>query len=75
MNINMNTWFMERELVFCPIHFIKCNALLTLEAKYWVYEILKGRFYISEQDVFFDFGTTIYFEDPQEATLYELTWS
>jgi hypothetical protein len=66
---------MERELSFCPTHFIKCNAPLTTDAKLWVYETLKGRFYIKDDDTFLDFDPKIYLEDPQEATLYELTWS
>jgi hypothetical protein len=73
MNINYNTWFSERQLDFCPKHFVKCQAPLTTESKLWVYETLKGRFYISDLDLWLD--STVYFEDPQEATLYELTWS
>ena len=78
MNINLHTWFMQRELQFCPKHFIKCNAFLTQEAKFWVYENLKGRFYTKDLLVLSlvsDQEQEIYFEDPQEATLYELRWS
>ena len=73
MNINLNTWFMERELSFCPKHFVKCHTPITTESKLWVYETLKGRFYINHNELFFD--SNVHFEDPQEATLYELTWS
>lgn len=79
MNINLHTWFCDRELDFCPKHFIKCNAAYTEEAKYWVYENLKGRFYIKNLSVLsllsLDSDQEIYFEDPQEATLFELRWS
>ena len=64
---------MERQLQFCPKHFIKCQAPMTTESKLWIYETLTGRFYIDEYDLFFD--TNVYFEDPQEATMYELKWS
>ena len=73
MNINLQTWFSERQLDFCPKHFVKCQAPLTTEAKLWVYETLKGRFYISDVELWLE--SIVYFEDPQEATLYELTWS
>jgi len=78
MNINLYTWFCDRQLEFCPRHFIKCNASLNEEAKFWVYENLKGRFYIKELSVLSllsEQEQEIYFEDPQEATLYELRWS
>ena len=75
MNINLYTWFAERELDFLPTHFVKCNALLTNESKIWVLENLKGRFFVDESNYLFDFDSSIYFEDPQEAVHYELTWS
>ena len=78
MNINLYTWYGKRELDYCPKHFIKCNAGLTDEAKQWVYEKLSGRFYVTYAggpDWSFLFVNVIYFEDPQEAMLYELTWS
>ena len=73
MNINITTWFTERQMNFCPKHFVKCQASVTDESKLWIYETLKGRFYIDDSAIFFD--SNVYFEDPKEATLYELTWS
>lgn len=78
MNINLHTWFSDRELEFCPKHFIKCNAPLTDEAKFWVYENLTGRFYIenlSLLSLFSEADELIHFEDPQEAVMFELRWS
>ena len=76
MKINLHTWFSDRELNYCPKHFIKCTTPLTDEGKLWVYENLIGRFYVNNgigDDWGFD--STISFEDPQEAMIYELTWS
>lgn len=78
MNINLYTWFGERELNFMPVHFVKTNTPLREEAYSWILENLNGRFYLLDK-TFADltlFGE-VYpcFEDPQEATFYELTWS
>ena len=89
MNINLHTWFSERELDFCPPHFIMCNTPLTEESKSWILERCKGRFYIQSrswsqsslyQSTFsrtggYDMTNLPFFEDHEEATLYELTWS
>jgi hypothetical protein len=74
MKINPIHWHSNREVEFCPKHFVKCNAELTKEAKFWVYENLTGRYHIGINDALFD-PDIIYFEDPQEATLFELRWS
>ena len=74
MNINLYTWFGHRELDLLPTHFIKCSAPATLESKLWVLENLKGRFFIENSNFLFN-DEVIYFEDPQEAVHYELTWS
>lgn len=78
MNINLYTWFSDREVEVCPKHFIKCNAPLTEEAKFWVYENLTGRFHIENSllmSLFSSENDTIHFEDPQEAVMFELRWS
>lgn len=75
MNINLHTWFANRKLQYLPIHFIKCNATLTDEGKFWVYETLTGRFYIEINHTLFNDENNIYFEDPQEAVIYELKFS
>jgi len=77
MNINLHTWFSERELDFCPKHFIKTSTPVTQESKLWVLEKLSGRFYVSTftHSLFLDSEGIIYFEDPQEAVFYEIAWS
>lgn len=73
-DINLSTWFMNRELDFVPAHFVKSSTSLSDEAKSWVLEKLVGRFAISNADTFFNGLPTISFEDPKEAVFYELTW-
>ncbi len=78
MKLNIDTWNKSREVSFCPKHFIPTTAPLTSEAKLWVLERLQGRYFItlmSRRNTVFDHYAKIYFEDPQEAVLYELTWS
>jgi|688.fasta_scaffold2303217_2 hypothetical protein len=75
MQINLHTWFQNRELEHCPIHFVQAQTPITSESKIWVLERLKGRFYIEPSLSFADRLPVPYFEDPEEATLYELTWS
>ena len=78
MKINLYTWHSERELKFCPNHFVKTNAPLTEASKIWILENLTGRFFISSahgNDLFLFDDYYPYFEDTQEALLYELTWS
>ena len=77
MKINIETWTKAREVSFCPKHFIPSPTFLTHESKLWVLERLHGRFHINlvYGNNVFDTQSKIYFEDPQEAVLYELTWS
>ena len=75
MNINLYTWFADRQLDFLPAHFVKCNATVNVESELWVLENLKGRFFIDNTNFLFTMDNDIYFEDPQEAVHYELTWS
>jgi hypothetical protein len=86
--INPLLWFSEREIkTHVPPHFIKCESPLTEKSKLWVITRLQGRYSISvdtgskEDDnignityLFID-QEHIYFEDPAEATFYELRWS
>jgi hypothetical protein len=76
-NINLETWFTERELAVNPEHFIKTSTPLTPEAKVWILERLHGRFSTHSKrrtalSFFEEFTPT--FEDPKEAMFYELTW-
>lgn len=79
MNINLQTWFSTRELDFCPKHFTKCSTILSDDSKMWILEKLSGRYYFENKvfgDSFLYLGEQVpRFEDPQEAVLYELTWS
>lgn len=72
-DINLHTWFMDRELDFTPAHFIKSRTSLSDESIIWILEKLTGRFSIVGVEGFF--GSLIpAFEDPKEAVFYELTW-
>jgi len=75
-NINLHTWFIKRELDFCPLHFVPTKTAVTEESLIWILEKLQGRFYVGKVD-FSLFGEDGYpfFEDPKEAVLYELKWS
>ena len=74
-DINLLTWFGQRELDHCPKHFIKTNTPLTDESHLWILQKLHGRYHIVNNNL--DLFSDPYpcFEDPQEAILYELTWS
>jgi len=78
ISINLHTWFCERELNFCPKHFVMASTPITEESKQWILERLTGRFYLqmnSTGPYTFAKNEIPCFEDPTEATLYELTWS
>lgn len=83
--INPLLWFSEREIkTHVPPHFVKCESPLTEKSKLWVITKLQGRYSISIGSDNNDTDTLtylfideeyIYFEDPAEATFYELRWS
>lgn len=70
--LNFVTWYTERELFYCPMHFVKAATVVTDESLAWIHEKLYGRFYISDHHMDL---SAVYFEDPQEAVFYELVWS
>lgn len=70
-DINLHTWFVERELNFLPEHFILVKIPVEPEAREWIIEKLQGRYTIVS--TFPDFYPA--FEDPKEAVLYQLSWS
>jgi hypothetical protein len=72
-DINLYTWFMDRELDFTPPHFVKSGTVLTDESKVWILEKLTGRFSITGSEGFFS-NLVPSFEDPKEALFYELKW-
>jgi hypothetical protein len=81
--INPLLWFGEREVkTHVPPHFVKCESQLTEKSKLWVLTKLQGRYSIAigqdtSNEITFLFADKqyIYFEDPAEATFYELRWS
>lgn len=75
MNINLMTWFAERQLDHCPVHFKKASTPIDDKKIYWILENLSGRFYIEVDRDLFNIDDSVYFEDPKELVLYELTWS
>ena len=79
MNLNIQTWYTERQMSFCPKHFISVKIPLTDEKKFWIIDKLSGRYFIGEITstafLFADFDEYPSFEDPQEAILFQLTWS
>lgn len=77
MTINLNTWYDGRQVDVCPKHFVRAQTELDEEKQFWVLEKLSGRFHIKDnktRNLFF-YDRVIYFEDPHEAVVYELTWS
>lgn len=80
MNINLHTWFTERQMEYLPKHFVSTNTYVNEERHLWLLEKCTGRYYIgskNNEDEFLSLFAeeVVYFEDPHEAVLYELTWS
>lgn len=77
-SVDVFTWYAEREVSHAPCHFVVTNTPVTNESKKWVLDNLKGRFSILTSYHFLQFEDNlglIAFEDPEEATFYELKWS
>lgn len=79
MEVNPQQWYGERELSFTPPYFTKATTPVTPESLFWVRNKLTGRYClvggVSIDHFVFDPQTYIYFEDPSEATVYELRWA
>lgn len=74
--LDPHTWFGQRELSFCPNHFVICTTPLTTEAHYWVITNLRGRYALLQTPSLLQTQRTqIAFESSKEAMFYELTWS
>ena len=76
--IDPYVWFSKREVDFYPKHFVLATTPLTSESKQWVLDNLKGRYCIVQTDQIFlvpYYLGNIAFEDPADATFYELKWS
>jgi hypothetical protein len=82
-SLNLYTWYSEREITFAPVHFTVVKVLITPESKQWIFEKLLGRFCMVESPYYgmpsglahYDFGYYPAFEDPAEATFFQLIWS
>ena len=77
------SWYGEvRYLPFTPLHFTLTTTPLTNDSKLWILNTLRGRFSICQPsnveyddfDLILSEGVPA-FEDPKEATMYELKWS
>lgn len=81
MNINLHTWFAQRRVEFLPKHFVATKTPLDDAKHIWILEKCVGRYYVGKNKEDDDDWLSLfneeraYFEDPQEAVLYELTWS
>ena len=84
LELDVMTWFSERQLSHRPNHFIVTKTPVTEKSKQWIFDKLKGRFCFIQademdihdpNDLLSMFNTVPAFEDPAEATFYELTWS
>jgi len=77
-DININQWFMTRELAFVPDHFTQTTIDLTTDSHTWIREKLSGRYALitaPEVRVYYDgLPQQPAFEDSKEAMLYILTW-
>lgn len=73
-DINLHTWFIDRELDFTPSHFVTSSTPLRDDAKSWILEKLTGRFSVVSSASGFFGSQSPAFEDPKEALFYELTW-
>ena len=72
-DINLNTWFIKRELDFVPKHFAVSSIPITAESRIWIQEKLSGRYtMLLPENIFL--GRVPAFEDPKEAMFYALTW-
>jgi hypothetical protein len=81
--LNVYTWFSNRELNYIPAHFVVVDTLITQESKQWILEKLTGRFCLVEIPNYTDqgsydswpqFGYYPAFENPTEATYFQLMW-
>jgi hypothetical protein len=83
IELNLYTWFSNRELNYCPKHFIVVDHIITVESNQWILEKLTGRFCLVEilnynnlegDSLTNWIGYFPAFENPQEATYFQLIW-
>lgn len=72
--INLNQWYVDRELAYYPDHFVVSRVPLTPQRYLWIQEKLTGRFtkVLSRADRIAEMVPA--FEDPSEMLFYELVW-
>jgi len=85
IELNVYTWYSDRELNYCPAHFVVVDSIVTTESKQWILEKLTGRFCLVEvpnysnmsydPNMIWRVGYFPAFEIPQEATYFQLIWS
>lgn len=78
LEVKLEVWFIDRNLSFKPPHFVVATTPITKESATWIIHNLSGRFAFIEAENDKDpyvYNMVPAFEDPVEATLYELTWS
>lgn len=79
--INLHTWYQQREVPYCPQHFVKTRTVICKESLQWIKQKLVGRYaFVPAIDgeyasVHGQLDNAPAFEDPTEAILYELKWS
>jgi hypothetical protein len=80
--LNLMTWFSKRELDYCPKHFVRTNTPINDDKHQYILENFRGRYFIGYNQTNIDSSLLSlleemypYFEDPQEAVMYELVWS
>lgn len=81
-SIDPTLWYGLRQLSFVPKHFIKCPTGVSTESKVWIQNNASGRYAFAKQPVTAAnqlesdfFRDRIYFENNQDAIMYELMWS
>jgi hypothetical protein len=73
-NINIHTWFIDRELTHVPKHFVYARTALTPVSRAWILERTTGRFALTTNRSADMLDIYPAFEDPREAVFYELSW-
>ena len=71
-------WYSTRKLEFMPRHFVKASTPITPDSLFWIQSTLKGRYTLITTFSLQVIANSVIvpaFENPEEATLYELTWS
>jgi hypothetical protein len=77
-DIDVLSWYIDRELPFVPKHFVRAPSPVSEDALFWVKTKLRGRYALKTiftDLIVFTNCQAIYFEDPAECTMYELKWS